>query len=162
MNSNRQPTSPHLTPEQLYTLLDNPAADNQSHAPAHLAACPACAEEFDTLRASLTNFRFAATGLAAANTPALHVPATPRRTASRSILWPASFATAAVLVAASAALVHSSHLLPGSAPPAPSAVTSNESDDALLEGIQRDLATSVPPPLAPLAVASPAPTSGRR
>jgi anti-sigma factor RsiW len=142
----------HLTTEQLYDLLDKPAHASGTH----VHTCAGCRQELATLRSSLDNFRIAATNLAAAELPQL----TPRRAepvavrfAFRRQVFAATFATAAVLLAASVTLTH-----PWSASPAKPVVNSvqpvtADSDAALLDGIQQDLDASVPQSLAPLEVA---------
>lgn len=139
----------HLTEPQLYDLLDTPGAAAEN---LHLDACPHCRAEFLALQSSITNLRLATTSfaeeapLAAFRAP----PAAPSR-ASFPRLLPASLAGAAVLFAASLALHHPR------ATPAPAAPTL--SDDALLDGINRDLSSSIPPSLEPLAIHSiPTPT----
>jgi len=147
----------HLTDAQMFGLLDEPdRADATTRL--HLVACPNCQTELRTLRASLTNFRAAATSLASAETPALAstrvaAPASPSR--FRRQVWATSLAAVAVLAIA-APFVHPVHKTPAiQAAPGNSPVQPNpaaESDDALLDGIQRDLSTSIPPSLEPLAV----------
>ena len=143
----------HLTDEQMYDLLEpaaNPAAQP------HLQSCPKCRAEFASLRESLLNFRTAATNLAAVAAPTYPPVA---RTMSRLFgpkIWAASFATAAAVLAVSISMLHPVHNALGTSPAtttsAPQAAQATESDDALLDGIQRDLSTSIPPSLEPLAV----------
>ena len=140
--------SPHLTTEQLYDLLDKPTHASGTH----LHTCAACRQELITLRSSLDNFRIAATNLAAAEIAPLATrrEAPARRFAFRPQAFAASFATVAVLLTVSVSLFRPHH-------PAPVQVavtaSSPESDAALLDSIQQDLAASVPQSLAPLEVA---------
>jgi hypothetical protein len=151
------PTS-HLNDEQMYSLLDEaPNAEAQ----AHLLACVACQQEFSSLRGSLGNFRSAATSFAAAEGPSY----APRMNAVRSTaprlaprIWAGSLATAALLLAVSVSVFHPGTPGPetatNTAPQAPQVTVAPVSDEALLDGIQRDLSTSVPPSLEPLEVAA--------
>ena len=144
----------HLTDQQMYDLLEpatNPATQS------HLQSCPKCQAEFATLRESLLNFRTAATNLAAVAAPTY--PPVASRTIARFFgpkVWAASFATATAALAVSIAMLHPVHNTLGttaaSTASAPQAAPAAESDDALLDGIQRDLSTSIPPSLEPLAV----------
>jgi anti-sigma factor RsiW len=142
----------HLTDEQMYELLDrNPNAQAQSH----LQSCAGCRSEVSSLRASLLDFRAAATSFAAAEVPPLAArTVAPRAHSFRMQIWAASLTAATALLALSIAVVH-----PVKAPvngvttttsTQPAATT--ESDDALLDGIQQDLSTNIPPPLEPLEV----------
>jgi hypothetical protein len=145
----------HLTTEQLYDLLDKPTHASGTH----LHTCAACREELATLRASLDNFRVAATNLAAAELPHLTArhaePLNRVRFAFRPQVFAATFATAAVLLTASVTLIHPRSVTPPTpvntivAQQSPAA----DSDAALLDGIQQDLDASVPHSLAPLEVA---------
>jgi anti-sigma factor RsiW len=146
--------NPHLSTEQLYDLLDKPTHASGTH----LHTCAACRQELITLRSSLDNFRIAATNLAAAELPQLAPrraePVNPVRLAFRRQIFAATFATAAVLLAASVTLIH-----PWSVTPVKPVINSvqqpaaTDSDAALLDGIQQDLDASVPQSLAPLEVA---------
>ena len=142
----------HLTDEQMYDLLD-PAANTVAQP--HLQNCGKCQAEVANLRESLANFRGAVTHFAAEETPKF-APAVARATSwfVAPKVWAASFATATALLAVSIAVLHPVHNNPAKnvADAAPKAVLTNESDDALLDGIQQDLSTSIPPSLEPLAV----------
>ena len=151
----------HLTDEQMYDLIDpklNQAPNADSHL--HLLDCADCSAELSSLRASVVNFRAAATNLAAAESPALasrSMSSSLRTHTSRPRIWAASLAMATVLLAVSVSVIH-----PRATPPktdgvaaavAPQVVPATaESDEALLDGIQRDLSTPIPPSLEPLAV----------
>lgn len=150
----------HLNDEQMYALLDNapdPAAK------AHLAACVDCQNEMASLSPSLLNFRTAATNLAAAGTPSLirRRVAVPEASRFAPRFWVGSLATAGLLLAVSMSVIHPA--TPGLPPNgtetaqtvnAPIPPTAIESDEALLDGIQQDLSTSIPPSLEPLAVSA--------
>ena len=144
----------HLTEEQMYDLLD-PAADTTAQP--HLHACTHCQSELTNLRESLDLFRDAATSFAAAAAPRRLLVVEP--VASRFFspkVWATSLATATALLAISLSALHPAHTGPGTAPVAsvvaPQTTASTVSDEALLEGIQQDLSTSIPPSLEPLAV----------
>jgi hypothetical protein len=143
----------HLTDEQMYDLLE-PA----SNAPAqpHLQSCAECQAELTNLRESLANFRGAATNLAAMSAPR-HFPIASRITSwfFGPKVWAASFATATAILAVSISVLNPVHGGSGtntSANSAAQTALATESDDALLDGIQQDLSTSIPPSLEPLAV----------
>jgi hypothetical protein len=143
----------HLTEEELYELLVQP--DVAGGAKLHLAGCERCASEFAVIRESLDGFQVAARGLAEAKfSPILQVRGGFLSGIRQSMMaWPMGLAAAGVLLAASVTMVHRA---------GPSAVVNTasvqaaplESDDALLDGINQDLSTSVPPSLEPLSVAS--------
>ena len=142
----------HLTDQQLYDLLDR--IPNAAALP-HLQHCTECQTEVANLRESLANFRGAATNLAAIAAPKL--PPVAARSASffGPKVWAASFATATAVLALSIAVFHPVHnnpVSPKGSGDAPQALVTSESDDALLDGIQQDLSTSIPPSLEPLAV----------
>jgi anti-sigma factor RsiW len=141
--------SQHLTDEQIAELLDQSAGAITQQ---HLLHCSHCQSELATLRASLANFRVAATNLAAAETPALSQRriVAPSRSFRRNA-WAASLATAAAMLAISVALIRPNAPVHIDAPNV-NTPTVTVSDDALLDGIQQDLSTSIPPSLQPLAV----------
>lgn len=146
-------TNHHLNEEQLYTALDTPSDHSVQ---SHLSTCTACQSELAAIRTSLVNFRIATTKLAAAQPPRSALTRPVRYSRSGLIFkpqaWAASFATVAALLALSVSLLHPSHrpTTPAAKDQMPQAAS--ESDEALLDGIQRDLATSIPPSLAPLAL----------
>ena len=148
----------HLNEEQLYTLLEAPASDapaSVTPAQQHLSECAHCRTEFAELQASLTGFRYVTTSLATPP-PALRrtIPA-PQSTFhifSRHNIA-ASFATALVLLGVSLSVAHPHRNAPTTAARNPeSEVATTLSDEALLDGINRDLSASVPPSLRPLAL----------
>lgn len=149
-------TDRHLTDEQMYTLLDT-TEQPESSVRLHLDTCAACQTELASLNGALSNFRVAATGLAAAQPARLvrraEVSTALQPSAFRRPLWAVSLASAAALVAVSVSVIRPPHPAPvAPAPVTVSAPAIAESDDALLDGIQRDLSASIPPSLAPLAI----------
>jgi anti-sigma factor RsiW len=149
-------TNLHLTESQLYSLLDAPGTLSMG-ASQHLRACPRCGAEFKTLRDSLDNFRLAATSLSLLHTPSrAGLAAVTRRhffTFARTA-WATGLAAAMALGTASLSLLHK----PVAVTPVPTVASSSqqkppaESDDALLQSVDQDLSTSVPPSLQPLDV----------
>ena len=143
----------HLTDEQLFDLLD-PTAN--AAAQQHLQTCGQCKAEVANLRTSLANFRSATISLAAVTAPNLpHVTAPIQSWFYGSKAWAASFAGAAAVLALSIAVLHPLHYRTEANPASGSASKagfSTESDDALLDSIQLDLSTSIPPSLEPLSV----------
>jgi len=144
----------HLTDQQMYDLLQ-PAGNEPAHL--HLQTCTDCQAELTNLRESLLNFRDATTSLAAVAAP--RYPPLASRAATwffGAKVWAASFATATAVLAISISVFHPIHSRPGTDTAAttsiPQAALAVESDDALLDGIQQDLSTSIPPSLEPLAV----------
>ena len=148
----------HLTDEQMSGLLDQPKAAGATLR-LHLQSCPDCRLELASLRESLSNFRLAATSLSA-QTPGLAARSeTPRRMSFHlhRHAWAATFASVVVLLGVSVSIIGSSHVSPAVNAPVTSVAQSDpvtESDEALLDGIQRDLQTSIPPSLEPLAVSA--------
>jgi ferric-dicitrate binding protein FerR (iron transport regulator) len=144
----------HLTDEQIAELLSTyPDQSAGAITQQHLLHCPHCQTELASLRASLSNFRIAATNLAAAETPALSQRriVVPSRSFRRNA-WAASFATAAAMLALSVALVHPNPPVRRDPQVAVATPAATVSDDALLDGIQQDLSASIPPSLEPLSV----------
>jgi anti-sigma factor RsiW len=152
-----KPTT-HLTSDEIAELLDTHPGPGAAQARSHLAACAECAAEFESLQETLVLFRESATAFAGrqltaerlrANLPLLKKER--RRAVSPQLVW-----AGAALVAVAAALPLHRH-----APSAPSAATTvsatrafapaRESDQALLEDIDRDLSASVPDSMEPLA-----------
>jgi hypothetical protein len=150
----------HLTHEQLCDLLlDDSSSSTEKHSNVvheHLRACILCSAELESLRSSLSLFRFASTSYASQQlersfTQRSESIAPPQRYLSQPLYWAAAMV---VLVAASFPLsLHRQH-----APsPAATAIVSPhptaepESDDALLEDIDQKLSANVPSPMEPLA-----------
>jgi hypothetical protein len=145
--------NPHLNPDQIYTLLDRPEGDRSAQE--HLLSCAPCRAEVASLRDSLTNFRLAATNFSLLHTPTRLLDPTPRPrffTIPRAA-WAGGLVAAMALCTASISVLHKPAVPVNPAAqttgnPAPDA----QSDDALLNGIDTDLSTSVPPSLQPLDV----------
>jgi hypothetical protein len=163
MTPHSQPTAEHLTGEQFGELLAAfpadgtmpiaPGSSNSDHALAelHVRDCPACAAELASLRESLSLFREATNAYANHHVrllPPCSVPV--RHTALQPAYWAAA---AAVLLAALVPMQMLHRRVP---PPAPM-VTSQaisptpESDEALLEDVNREVSESVPTPMQALA-----------
>jgi hypothetical protein len=147
--------TPHLTEAQIFDLL-SATPDAAAHAPqapaqAHLADCARCQDEFTTLEQSLANFRLAATQLSLLHTPPRPVVgATIDRNvfALPKLIWATGLASVLAVTALTLSAVHK----PAPVPPHVAAVTAPQpvSDEALLQDIDSDLSTSVPPSLQPL------------
>lgn len=151
--------NPHLTNEQLLELLD-PTTKLQA---SHLENCATCRDEFETLRTSLASFRLAATSYAEHHAPA-EVPSYPiyirkSRRSQQPLTWAACLVAAIALCTAGvnvASKVHQPSAAVAQLQPAaePQKTTVSDEDATLLEGVDRDLSTSVPPSLQPLDVTS--------
>ena len=121
----------------------------------HLAACSPCRAELASLSGSLSAFRTAATGASALYTPSQllrsHTSIAPSRFSRPRAAWAAGLVAAAALCTVSISALHKPAAPAASiATEAPTEVSSAQSDDALLQSIDQDLSTSVPPSLAPL------------
>ncbi len=143
----------HLSDEELYEALDGPEG---FAAEEHLTQCARCRLEVDCLRTSLSGLRMSAATLAEAEfRPVLKL--SPAGMWGKMQAWPLSVAAAAVILAASFSLVHWP-VSPGSVDQATAQTVAGspaaDTDDALLDGIDRDLSTSVAPSLAPLDVSA--------
>jgi anti-sigma factor RsiW len=144
--------TPHLTEAQLHDLLS--AKSNAAATPAqlHLADCMQCQDDFASLEQSLANFRVAATNYALLNTPPR--PAIGRSAhrsffAVRRIVWATGLASVLAVTGVTLSTLHKQ--APPSTPPVPTAAAQQPvSDEALLQDIDSDLSTSVPPSLEPL------------
>ena len=164
----------HLSEDQMGALL---TGDPAPAATAHLAACTRCSKEFTSLKAALGNYREAVIPFAEAASQRARFRAS--RLASTSVTpqracgW--GFAGWAVTAAAALALVgtsvggYRSHTAASVAPVAITSGTSGSAsdvgtsgqadDERLLSDINQDLATSLPPSLAPLNASSSAPAN---
>jgi hypothetical protein len=144
--------TPHLTEAQLHDLLSATPEAASTPAQAHLAACPLCRDEFFTLEHSLTNFRLAASHFALLHTPPRPAVGT---TVHRSffavpkLVWAAGLAS---VLAVTGVTLSTSHNQPPRVTPPVTTVAAQQpvSDEALLQDIDTDLSTSVPPSLQPL------------
>lgn len=143
----------HLTEEQFGELIAasaKSAAADTAPAEAHLSSCEQCAAELASLRECLSLYREASTAYAdreLRNMPQVKLP--PRR----PLLFPAPAlaywaAAAAILLAAllpmQTLLRHSTQPAPVAARIAPSAAAAFESDEALLDDVNREESASVP------------------
>lgn len=139
----------HLTEAQLCDLLST--TPESASADAHLAECSLCANEFSTLRQSLSSFR-----LAASNYSLLHTPPRPvvGTTVQRSffavprLVWAGALAAVLAVTGVTVSNLHK----PAAVTPNVTTATTGQpvSDEALLQDIDSDLSTSVPPSLQPL------------
>jgi hypothetical protein len=150
--------TPHLTEDQFGELLARPvgvATPAIASAEAHLLACEQCAAELAGLRETLSLFRDASTTHAdnvLGRLPPISVP-------SQGIFSPAVqrayLATAAAMVFLAALLPM--QLLHQHAMRSPAAISAGtpsslaESDEALLDEVDRDTSASVPTPMQALA-----------
>ena len=149
--------TPHLTEAQLHDLLsaatDAAATPAQSFAvQTHLTTCAQCQDDFALLEHSIANFRLAATNFALLHTPPRPVVGT---TVQRSFFaWPRIvWATGLASVLAVTGVTFSTLHKPAKVPPTTVAAAASPqpvSDEALLQDIDSDLSTSVPPSLQPL------------
>jgi predicted anti-sigma-YlaC factor YlaD len=139
----------HLNEMQLFALLD---ANDSTHS--HLQSCDACRDEFNQLRASLTNFRLTADTYAESYAPS-RLLRFDKQSRTRLFTMPrAAWATglvAAMALCTATVTLHKPAAHPVAVENAPAAAqTPAPTDDALLQDIDADLSTSVPPSLAPL------------
>lgn len=147
----------HLTHQQLCDLLIDSAPE--AAASAHLAACPACHSEFAALQSSLVSFRVASIQLAQRTIdqrgPAHRPLLLPTRRTRRFLTVPAYVAAAAALAIAVLLPLHTTTPVAGPVVNTPvvntAAAQPTESDEALFEQINQDVAASVPGPMEPLA-----------
>jgi hypothetical protein len=165
----------HLSHEQLCdhllatTALADPAASSSSSGfhivEDHLRACPLCAAELSSLQSALTNFHAATTSFADQELARLTsriprtqfatlVPQRKDRLYRSPLLWACA---AALLVGATATtfvptVLHHQHGVVTTAAVSPAQQTSAapESDQALLDEVDDDLAASVPSAMQPL------------
>ena len=160
-------TTLHLTHQQLCDVLlataDSPLQDESKSvesAQDHLRACLQCTAELQSLRASLSLFRHAASSYAGqvyAQSSINKASLAPSPRFGSHLLYWASAAALTIAVALPVSLLHHHHaegtpqpvaaetVAPQATPPA------TESDEALLDGIAQDLSTDVPSPMQPLA-----------
>jgi anti-sigma factor RsiW len=150
----------HLTEEQFGELIASSAkatAAETSPAEAHLRSCEQCAAEIASLRECLSLFREASTAYADSElrrVPQVVLP--DRRPLLFPVLEPAYWVAAAAIFLA--ALLPMQTLRRHTAQPeqavvagAPSAAAGAESDEALLDDVNREESASVPAPMQALA-----------
>ena len=165
--------TPHLTEAQFGDLLA--AAPANPIAEVHLLACPQCSDELASMRESLSLFRQASSAHADNELRRLPPMTLPARSTSIPALQPTFFLAAAALFLA--AFIPMQTLRQHNLQPAVGIATSSvnnsqsqtQSDDALLEDVDRDASASVPAPMQALAdptdstsLNSPAQTSTQR
>ncbi len=145
---------PHLSTEQMGELLDErtAASAEQSVARAHLHACSLCAAEVRGLREALSLFRKTTVAYADERLAHVHRPVfTPireRATISLPLLWTA----AGVMLFASLLPMElhrpgTPHVQPRPTSPLPKV----ESDEALMDDVNRELSAGLPASMQPLA-----------
>ncbi len=141
----------HLTVEQMEALLSNPEMRERSQ---HLQLCGSCLEEFESLRAVISDLRAAVVASYEVHRRLAVMPERAYRTPRA--LW--SLVAAAVLLCAAApiALHHRPTHVAVVQPPIQQ-VQAAVSDDQVMSDVQQDLSSSVPQGLLPL-TASDAPT----
>jgi anti-sigma factor RsiW len=155
--------SPHLSETQMGDLLAAEGAGDAA-TEAHLHACTACTAEVAEMRASLVLFREASTAYADRELRRAADPRATVRTVRRHHMQPAYWVAAiALLTAGTLSLEVQRHTAAAHAATAaaaaqsvsvqtpPKAQAGTESDEALLEAINRDLSDSVPTPMQALA-----------
>jgi hypothetical protein len=159
-NTARRPIGEgHLTEEQFGELLSTSArepAANGSLAEAHVQSCEQCAAELTSLRECLLVFREASTAYAdneLRRMPQVTLPA--RRRRFLPVVEPGYWVLAAAAIFL-AALLPMQVLRQHAARPAPAVAASTssataESDEALLEDVNREESASVPAPMQTLA-----------
>ena len=142
---------PHLTGDQMSDLLTSAST---GEAQAHLDACPACAQELSGLREALSLFHVATVNHAEREMQNLHqsfLPIIPtRRSHSQSYLWVAAgIALIAGIFPLQMRWQQDSPVKPAVAHVVPA--HTQESDEALLADIDRELDASVPASMQQLA-----------
>jgi len=134
----------HLSSEQIERVL---AGSPEELSQEHLGQCASCREEVEHLRAVFGSLRATMTITAQSQRRSAVLR---ERKSSPRLAWAAALAVLVVgLMIPLSPLVHLRRGETPAARPTPPADTL--SDEALLNGIQKDLSTSVPEPLEPLA-----------
>jgi len=154
-----RPLSAHLTEDEFDELLTHPAPVDGSKsepAQAHMLSCDRCTAEFVTLRESLCLFRDAASTYADDELRRLPRISLPSRRSVSPALEPAWLVAAAAICLAALLpiqLPRQHSLRPQSTVSAAIADNASEaqSDDALLEDVDRDSSALVPAPMQSLA-----------
>jgi hypothetical protein len=134
----------HLSSEQIECVLAGSPDDSLQE---HLSQCVSCHEEIEQMRAVFGSLRDTMTVTAQSQRRS----AAPReRKSAPRLAWAAALAV--LVVGLMIPLSPLAHLRRGETPAArPTPPAETLSDEALLNGIQKDLSTSVPEPLEPLA-----------
>jgi len=139
----------HLTSEQMESTLSGRPSEEAAR---HLGGCAQCAGEFATLREVFGDLR-EATAASAEHHRRFASIAGARR--APRMAW----AMAAALFFATPFAMHHRQAPRVARVGAAAGADATISDDALLDGVQNDLATSVPAPMLPLAGTSPSTTA---
>jgi hypothetical protein len=134
----------HLTVEQMEALLSNPETQERSQ---HLQVCGACEEEFESLRAVVSDLRAAVIASSEAHRRVAVMPAPAQRTPRA--MWSLVAATVLLCVAGPVVLHHKPAHVAMVRVPAPQ-VEAAVSDEQLMSDIQQDLSSSVPQEMLPL------------
>ncbi len=150
--------TPHLTHEQLcdfvLDLAPHPLSSDFAALQQHLSGCPSCAAELANLQGSISLFRDTSTACAHQHLAEFHANHTALTPRPHAFFHPIYWATAAAMIVA-AAIPLTLHR-PSQTPSAPAATvttsaTATQSDEALLEEINQEISTPVPPSMQPLA-----------
>lgn len=154
MSCNETHNAKHLTPEQFGELVDGGDAGADRGARAHLTDCAECREELDSMREALALFRESACAFAEREFARGHRVETSfvpiHRRFSPGLLWAAA---GLLMIAAGLPIEMQRHArqpvdVMHTSTAAPQA---HESDEALLEDIDREVSASVPAPMRALA-----------
>jgi anti-sigma factor RsiW len=145
----------HLTEDQFSDLLArSPQTDSSNSAPsqAHLLTCEQCAAELATLRESLSLFRRAASAYADDELRRLPQMSLPSRRIFSPALEPTWLVAAAAIFLAALlpmqlARQHSFQPARALSASVSTDVAESESDEALLDDVDRDTSASVPAPM---------------
>ena len=151
---NQTDKSAHLTEAQFDELLTRSANCASSPAEAHLLACDQCAAELASLRESLSLFRHASTAYAYNQLRAIPRVALPSRRIFSPTLEPTWWVAAAAIVLAGLLPMQLSRPRVPQTPSSSAATLedcSAQSDEALLEDVDRDTSASVPSSMQALA-----------
>ncbi len=142
----------HLTEAQICNLLSEARTSEVAAAEGHLASCALCQQEFATMQHSFAAFRLAATNLSVLHTPPrpiVGVSIHSRFSVGPRLVWSAALGSVLAVSALTISTLHKAN--PSETPHAALVpVTTQASDEALLQDIDSDLSTPVPPSLQPL------------
>jgi hypothetical protein len=136
----------HLTIEQMEALLSNPETQEGLQ---HLQVCGACAEEFESLRAVVSDLRAAVIGSSEVHRRVAVMPAPAQRTPRA--MWSLVAATVLLCVAVPMVLHQRPAHVAVVKAPAPQ-VQAAVSDEQLMSDVEQDLSSSVPQEMLPLTV----------
>jgi hypothetical protein len=134
----------HLTVEQMEALLSHPEAQDRSQ---HLQVCGTCEEEFESLRAVVSDLRGAVIAASEVHRQRAVMPAAAHRTPRA--MWSLVAAVALLCVAGPIALHQRLAHFPVAQVSAPQ-VQAAVSDEQLMSDVQEDLSSSVPQVMLPL------------